>query len=61
MLLMGDFNAAPKGGRWNYVPWSATSKADREMDEWVSNDERSLIQQNEIHDSDVLVMKHVFL
>jgi hypothetical protein len=33
--MLGDFNAAPPGGRWGYSRWSATVKEDLIMNEWI--------------------------
>ena len=35
VVILGDFNAAPPGGRWGYSRWSATVKEDRIMNEWI--------------------------
>ena len=35
VVIIGDFNAAPPGGRWGYAPWIATLAEDRIMDDWV--------------------------
>ena len=34
-IIMGDFNAAPPGGRRGYARWSATQVEDRTMEAWV--------------------------
>ena len=31
VAILGDFNAAPPGGRWGYSKWSATAKEDQTM------------------------------
>ena len=36
VLLLGDVNAAPLGGRWGYSPSSRLRTVDDEMDMWVS-------------------------
>ncbi len=35
VAVLGDFNAAPPGGRWGYSKWSSTGKEDLVMNEWV--------------------------
>jgi hypothetical protein len=35
VAILGDFIAAPPGGRWGYSKWSATGKEDLVMNEWV--------------------------
>ncbi len=35
MAILGDFNAAPPGGRWGYSRWSAAAREDRTMTDWV--------------------------
>ena len=37
VLLIGDVNSAPTGGRWGYSPSNRLAKLDREMCEWVSS------------------------
>ena len=36
LVLLGDANAAPLGGRWGYSPNSKTRSADQQMNDWVS-------------------------
>ena len=35
MAILGDFNAAPPGGRWGYSRWSAAAREDRTMTDWM--------------------------
>ena len=35
VAILGDFNAAPPGGRWGYSKWSATAAEDRTMNDWL--------------------------
>jgi hypothetical protein len=35
VAILGDFNAAPPGGRWGYSKWRAIGKEDLVMNEWV--------------------------
>ena len=35
IVILGDFNAAPPGGRWGYSKWSAAVAEDRTMNDWV--------------------------
>jgi hypothetical protein len=35
VALLGDFNAAPPGGRWGYSRWSAAVKEDQTMTDWA--------------------------
>ena len=35
VVLIGDMNSAPEGGRWKYKPSVRFSRFDREMNEWV--------------------------
>ena len=35
VVLIGDMNSAPEGGRWKYKPSERFSRFDREMNEWV--------------------------
>ncbi len=35
MVILGDFNAAPPGGRWGYSKWSAAAREDQTMTDWV--------------------------
>jgi hypothetical protein len=37
VVLLGDMNSAPEGGRWKYKPSKRFSRFDREMNEWVRN------------------------
>ena len=36
VVFLGDFNAAPPGGRWGYSKWSAAVKEDQTMSSWVT-------------------------
>ena len=35
VALLGDFNAAPLGGRWGYSKWSAAVREDKAMTDWL--------------------------
>ncbi len=35
VAILGDFNAAPPGGRWDYSKWSAAAAEDRTMNDWL--------------------------
>jgi hypothetical protein len=35
IVIVGDFNAAPPGGRWGYSKWSATAAEDQTMTDWL--------------------------
>jgi hypothetical protein len=35
VAILGDFNAAPPGGRWGYSKWIATAAEDRAMNDWL--------------------------
>ena len=35
VVILGDFNAAPPGGRWGYSRWSTVFKEDSLMEDWV--------------------------
>ena len=34
-MLLGDFNAAPSGGRWGFAKWSSAAKEDCAMNGWT--------------------------
>ena len=36
VAFLGDFNAAPPGGRWGYSKWSVTAKEDQTMTDWIT-------------------------
>ena len=36
LVLLGDANAAPAGGRWGYSPGTKTRAADQQMNDWAS-------------------------
>ncbi len=36
VAILGDFNAAPPGGRWGYSKWSAAVKEDQAMTDWIN-------------------------
>ncbi len=33
IVIVGDFNAAPPGGRWGYSKWSAAAAEDQTMND----------------------------
>jgi hypothetical protein len=35
VAILGDFNAAPSGGRWGYSRWSAMVKEELIMNDWI--------------------------
>jgi hypothetical protein len=35
VAILGDFNAAPPGGRWGYSKWSVAAKEDQAMTDWI--------------------------
>jgi hypothetical protein len=35
IAILGDFNAAPPGGRWGYSQWSTAVREDQTMADWV--------------------------
>jgi len=47
VAILGDFNAAPPGGRWGYSKWSAAAKEDQTMNDWVRTTNLTEVLQHE--------------
>ena len=46
VAILGDFNAAPPGGRWGYSKWSAAAKEDQAMTDWITKTNLTEVFQN---------------